>query len=61
VCTPIGSEVLDRADDDAVVLAVADDLHLELFPAEERLLDQELVRRRERKAAPHISTNSSLL
>ena len=26
-------EVLDRADDDAVVLAVAHDLHLELFPA----------------------------
>ncbi len=39
-------EVLDRADDDAVVLAVAHHLHLELFPAEHRLLDQELLRRR---------------
>ena len=40
-------EVLDRADDDAVVLAVAHDLHLELFPAEQRLLDQQLARRRQ--------------
>ncbi len=39
-------DVFDRADDDAVVLAVAHDLHLELFPAEQRFLDQQLVRRR---------------
>jgi hypothetical protein len=38
-----GVEVLDRADDDEVVLAVAHDLELVLFPAEHRLLDQDLV------------------
>jgi hypothetical protein len=36
-------EVLDRADDDALVLVVAHDLHLEFLPAEEALLDQHLV------------------
>jgi hypothetical protein len=36
-------EVLDRADDDAVVRLVADDLHLELLPADQALLDEELV------------------
>ena len=36
-------EVLDRADDDAVVLLVAHHLHLELFPAEHALLDQDFV------------------
>ncbi len=41
-----GIEVLDGADDDAVVLAVADHLHLELLPAEHRLLEQHLVGRR---------------
>ena len=35
-------EVLDRADDDAVVRLVADDLHLELLPAEHAFLDQHL-------------------
>ena len=35
-------DVLDRADDDAVVRAVADHLHLEFLPAEHRLLDQHL-------------------
>ena len=39
-------QVLDRADDDAIVLAIADHLHLELFPAEQRFLDQQFVRRR---------------
>jgi hypothetical protein len=39
-------QVFDRADDDAVVLAVAHHLHLELFPAEQRLLDQQLLGRR---------------
>jgi hypothetical protein len=34
--------VLDRADDDRVVLAVADHLHLELLPAEEALVDEDL-------------------
>ena len=39
-------DVLDRADDDAVVVAVADDLHLELLPAEHQFLDQHLAGRR---------------
>jgi hypothetical protein len=55
-------EVLDRADDDAVVLLVAHDLHLELFPAEQRLLDQAARASARVEAAPFtISTNSSLL
>ncbi len=36
-----GVEVLDRADDDAVVLAVAHHLHLVFFPADQRFLDQQ--------------------
>ena len=38
-------EVLDRADDDAIVLLVAHHLHLELFPAEHGFLDQDFVGR----------------
>ena len=44
-------DVLDRADDDAVVGAVAHDLHLVFLPAEHRFLDQHLVRRRGAQAA----------
>ena len=33
-------DILDRADDDAIVLAVAHHLHLVFFPTEERFLDQ---------------------
>ena len=44
-------DVLDRADDDAIVLLVAHHLHLELFPAEHALLDQDLVGRRSVDAA----------
>ena len=40
-------QVLDGADDDAVVLAVTHHLHLELFPADEAFLDQQLVGGRE--------------
>jgi hypothetical protein len=36
-------EVLDRADDDAIVFLVAHHLHLELFPAEDGFLDQDFV------------------
>ncbi len=36
-------DVLDRADDDAIVIAVAHDLHLEFFPPEHRFFDQHLV------------------
>ena len=53
VCTPIGIEILDRADDDAVVVAVADDLHLVLFPAEHRFLEQHLVGGRGIESARH--------
>ena len=44
-------EVLDRADDDEVVRLVAHDLQLELLPADQALLDQELAGRREVEAA----------
>ncbi len=45
-------EVLDRADDDDVVIAVADDFELELVPAADGLLDEHLADRRlgERRA-----------
>ena len=46
-------DVLDRADDDAIVLFVAHHLHLELFPAEHALLDQNLVGGRSVDAALH--------
>ena len=39
-------DVLDGADDDAIVALVAHDLHLELFPAEHAFLDQHLAGRR---------------
>ena len=41
-----GIDVFDRANDDAVVVAVAHHLHLELFPAQHRLFDQDLGNRR---------------
>ena len=46
-----GVEVFDRADDDAVVVLVAHHLHLILFPPNQRLIDQQLVGRREVEAA----------
>ncbi len=46
-------EVLDRADDDAVVVAVAHHLHLVLFPADHRLFEQHFARRRGVEAARH--------
>ena len=36
-------EVLDRADDNAVVLFIADHFHLVLFPANQRLINQQLI------------------
>ncbi len=45
-----GVEVLDGADDDAVAGHVAHDLHLDLFPALDGLLDQDLGLGRERQA-----------
>ena len=38
-----GIEVLDRADDDAVVRLVAHHLHFVFFPAQQRFLDQQFV------------------
>src|ERR1035441_8512090 len=46
-----GVEVLYGADDDAVVVAVAHDLHLELLPAQQRLLDQDFGHGRQFEAA----------
>lgn len=46
-----GVQVLDGADDDAVVRLVADDFHLVLLPAEQRFLDQQLIGRRRFQAA----------
>ncbi len=43
---PHGVDILDGADDDAVVVLVADDLHLVLLPAEHQFLDQHLAGRR---------------
>ena len=44
-------EVLDRADDDAVVVLVAHHLGLEFLPADERFLDENLADRRRFEAA----------
>ena len=44
-------EVLDRADDDAVVRAVADHFHLVFLPADQRFFDQQFVGRRGFEAA----------
>ena len=53
-------DVLDRADDDEVVGAVADDLELELLPAEQALLDQALVRRALLEAPSGSPSSNSL-
>ena len=39
-----GIEVFDGANDDAVVRTISHYFHLKLFPAEERLVDQQFVR-----------------
>ena len=44
-------QVFDRADDDAVVRLVAHHLHLKLFPAQQRFLDQQFAGRRGFEAA----------
>ena len=48
-----GVKVLDGADDDAVAHAVAHDLHLVLFPADDGLLDQHLAGGRQVEALAH--------
>ena len=47
-----GIEVLDGADDDAVVALVPDHLHLELLPAEQGLVDEQFVGGRKVEPAP---------
>ena len=42
---PHGVKVFDRANDDAVVVFVTHHLHLVLFPAQQRFIDQQLVGR----------------
>ncbi|RMU21617.1 hypothetical protein ALP35_05604 [Pseudomonas savastanoi pv. glycinea] len=44
-------EVFNRADDDAVVLFVADNFHFVLFPADQRFVDQQLFGRRQVQTA----------
>src|SRR5512138_862841 len=44
-------EVLDRANDDAVIVAIAHDLHFVLFPTNHRFFEQDLARRRRIEAA----------
>ena len=44
-------QILDRADDDAVVRMIADHLHFEFLPAEHGLFQQDLVRRRQFESA----------
>ena len=44
-------EVLDGADDDAVVLLVTDHLHLVFLPADQRLVDQQFAGRRQVETA----------
>ena len=51
VCTPIGSRFSIEQTMMQLSLRVAHDFHLELFPAEHRLLDQHLVGRRQLEAA----------
>ena len=46
-----GIEILDRANDDAVVGTIPHHFHLELLPTDQRFLDQDLVHGRHRKAA----------
>ena len=38
-----GIEILDRTDDDAVVVLVSNDLHLKLFPTNKRFVDEQLI------------------
>ena len=46
-----GVEVFDGADDDAVVVAIPHHFHLVLFPADERLVDEQLLGRGEIQTA----------
>ena len=53
--------VLDRAHDDAVVVAIAHDLELELLPADHGLLDEHLVDRRVREASRDLGDQLRLV
>jgi hypothetical protein len=56
-----GVDVLDAADDDAVVLLVADDLELVFLPADDGLVDLDLPIMRGGEAAGDDVSNSSRL
>ena len=60
VCTPIGSR-FSIEQTMMQLSAVADDLHLELLPADQRLLDQQFVGRRRSSPRLQIVSNSSRL
>ena len=45
-----GIKIFDRADNNAVVIFISDNLHLVFFPADQRLVDQQLAGRRELQA-----------
>ena len=47
-----GIDVLDRTDDDRIVRDIPDDLHLEFFPSQETLVDQDLPVGRSVEAGP---------
>ena len=46
-----GIEVFNRADDDAVVIFVSDNLHLVFLPTDQRLIDEQFTGWRELEAA----------
>ena len=50
-----GIKVFDGADDDALVLVVAHDLHLKFLPAEQAFFDEHLVARRDIEAVGTIA------
>ena len=54
-------DILDRTDDDAIVLAVAHHLHFVLFPAEERFLDQDFGGRRRIQTFAHDTVELGLV
>ena len=44
-------EVFNRADNDAVIVLVSNDLHLKFFPANQRFIDKQFVGRRQLETA----------
>ena len=44
-------EVFNRADNDAVIVLISNDLHLEFFPANQRFIDKQFVSGRQLETA----------